>query len=96
MKSRYGEPWMHEIAAAFVEFPPQSAAASHERGGRLGRRASGVTAPIIGARSARAAPASLDSVKIDMTPELRGRNLRLSRTGPRRPPTVLEEIPPKP
>jgi aryl-alcohol dehydrogenase-like predicted oxidoreductase len=38
-----------------------------------------VTAPIIGARSVEQLQASLDSVKIDMTPELRAEISALSR-----------------
>jgi aryl-alcohol dehydrogenase-like predicted oxidoreductase len=50
-----------------------------------------VTAPIIGARSLEQLQASLDSVKIDMTPELRAEITALSRTPP--PATDrLEEI----
>jgi aryl-alcohol dehydrogenase-like predicted oxidoreductase len=53
-----------------------------------------VTAPIIGARSLEQLQASLDSVKIDMTPELRAEISALSRTPP--PATDrLEEIKPK-
>ena len=41
-----------------------------------------VTAPIIGARSAEQLRASLDSVKVAMTPELRAEISALSRTPP--------------
>jgi aryl-alcohol dehydrogenase-like predicted oxidoreductase len=41
-----------------------------------------VTAPIIGARSVEQLQASLDSVKIDMTPQLRAEMAALSRTPP--------------
>ena len=41
-----------------------------------------VTAPIIGARSVEQLQASLDSVKIDMTPELHAEIAALSRTPP--------------
>ena len=41
-----------------------------------------VTAPIIGARSVEQLQASLDSVKIDMTPALRAEIAALSRTPP--------------
>ena len=81
-ESRYGEPWMHEVAAAFVRFckehgfHPMSAAVawtgSHPA----------VTAPIIGARSTEQLQASLDSVKIEMTPALRAEIAALSRTPP--------------
>src|SRR5258705_13002336 len=70
-ESRYGEPWMHEVAAAFVEFcrkrglHPMSAAVawagSHPA----------ATAPIIRARHIEQLQPSPDPVKIDMTPEPR-------------------------
>ena len=79
---RYGEPWMHEVAARFAGFckarglHPMSAAvawvAAHPA----------ITAPIIGARSLEQLQASLDSVKIDMTPALRAELAALSRTPP--------------
>jgi aryl-alcohol dehydrogenase-like predicted oxidoreductase len=90
-ESRYGEPWMHEVAAAFAAFckargfHPMSAAVAW-----VGSHPA-VTAPIIGARSLEQLQASLDSVKIDMTPELRAGIAALSRTPP--PATDrLEEI----
>jgi aryl-alcohol dehydrogenase-like predicted oxidoreductase len=94
-ESRYGEPWMHEVAAAFVEFcrkrgfHPMSAALAW-----VGSHPA-VTAPIIGARNTEQLQPSLDSIKIDMTPELRAQITALSRTPP--PATDrLEEIKPKP
>jgi aryl-alcohol dehydrogenase-like predicted oxidoreductase len=79
---RYGEPWAQETAAKFAAFSkergwhPMSAAvawvASHPS----------VTAPIIGARNLEQLRASLDSVKIDMTRELRAEISALSRTPP--------------
>jgi aryl-alcohol dehydrogenase-like predicted oxidoreductase len=93
-ESRYGEPWMHEVAASFAAFcdqrgfHPMSAAVAW-----VGAHPA-VTAPIIGARSLEQLQASLDSVKIDMTPELRAEISALSRTPP--PATDrLEEIKPK-
>jgi len=81
-EARYGEPWMHEIAARFSGFcrekgmHPMSAAvawvAAHPA----------VTAPIIGARSLEQLQASLDSLKIEMTPALREQISALSRTPP--------------
>jgi aryl-alcohol dehydrogenase-like predicted oxidoreductase len=41
-----------------------------------------VTAPIIGARNVEQLRASLDSVKIELTPELRAQIAALSRTPP--------------
>ena len=81
-EARYGEPWMHEVAAKFVAFcrplghHPMSVAvawvAAHPA----------VTAPIIGARNLEQLRASLDSVKIDMTSELYRQIAALSRTPP--------------
>jgi aryl-alcohol dehydrogenase-like predicted oxidoreductase len=79
---RYGEPWMHEVAARFAAFcserglHPMSVAvawvAAHPA----------ITAPIIGARNLEQLRASLDSVKLDMTPALREEIGALSRTPP--------------
>jgi aryl-alcohol dehydrogenase-like predicted oxidoreductase len=81
-ESRYGEPWMHEVAARFSAFckekgwHPMSVAvawvAAHP----------GVTAPIIGARSVEQLQASLDSLKIPMTAEVREAISALSRKPP--------------
>jgi aryl-alcohol dehydrogenase-like predicted oxidoreductase len=81
-ESRYGEEWMHDTAARFAAFcrargeHPMSVAvawvAAHPA----------VTAPIIGARSLEQLRASLDSVKVQMTPELRAEISALSRTPP--------------
>src|SRR4051812_43391050 len=93
-ESRYGEAWMHEVAAAFAEFcrkrgwHPMSAAVAW-----VGSHPA-VTAPIIGARSLEQLQASLDSVKIEMTPELRAEISALSRT-PAPATDRLEEIKPK-
>jgi aryl-alcohol dehydrogenase-like predicted oxidoreductase len=80
--SRYGEPWMHEVAEKFVAFcrerglHPVSAAvawvAAHPA----------VTAPIIGARSVQQLQASLDSLKIEMSKALWTEMAALSRTPP--------------
>jgi len=80
--SRYSEPWMHEVAEKFAAFcrnygwHPMSVAvawvAAHP----------GVTAPIIGARSLQQLQASLDSLKIEMTPALWAEIAALSRTPP--------------
>jgi aryl-alcohol dehydrogenase-like predicted oxidoreductase len=79
---RYAQPWMHEVAARFAGFckergmHPISAAvawvAAHPA----------VTAPIIGARNLAQLQASLDALKIDMTPALREEISALSRTPP--------------
>jgi aryl-alcohol dehydrogenase-like predicted oxidoreductase len=81
-EARYGERWMHEVAAKFVAFcrergvHPVSVAvawvAAHPA----------VTAPIIGARNLEQLQASLDSVKVVMSPALRAEIAALSRTPP--------------
>ena len=90
---RYGEPWAHETAASFARFcreknfHPMSAAVAW-----VGSHPA-VTAPIIGARNVEQLRASLDSVKIDMTAQLRAEVSALSRTPP--PATDrLEELTP--
>jgi aryl-alcohol dehydrogenase-like predicted oxidoreductase len=81
-KVRYGESWMHETATRFADFcrkrdfHPVSAAVAW-----VGAHPA-VTAPIIGARSLEQLRASLDSVKIALTPELRAEIAALSRTPP--------------
>lgn len=81
-EARYGEEWMHDTAARFAALcrsrgihPVTMAVAwvgSHPV----------VTAPIIGARNVEQLRASLDSVHVDMTPELRAEIAALSRTPP--------------
>src|SRR5687767_15532424 len=77
---RYGETWVHETAAKFSGFckdknlHPMSVAVAW-----VGAHPA-VTAPIIGARSVEQLQASLDSVKVAMTPELRAEISALSRT----------------
>jgi aryl-alcohol dehydrogenase-like predicted oxidoreductase len=81
-RDRYAEPWMHETATQFASLcaargvHPMSMAvawvASHPA----------VTAPIIGGRDLGQLQASLDAVKVAMTPELRAELAALSRTPP--------------
>jgi aryl-alcohol dehydrogenase-like predicted oxidoreductase len=81
-ESRYGEPWMHEVAVKFAGFckqrglHPMSVAVAW-----VGAHPA-VTAPIIGARSVEQLQASLDSVKVEMPPALRAEIAALSRTPP--------------
>jgi aryl-alcohol dehydrogenase-like predicted oxidoreductase len=81
-ESRYSEPWMHETAARFAALcrsrgeHPMSVAVAW-----VGAHPA-VTAPIIGARSLEQLRPSLDSAKVDMTPELRAEIAALSRTPP--------------
>ena len=79
---RYAEPWMHDVAAKFAAFckergyDPVSLAVAW-----VGAHPA-VTAPIIGARNVGQLQASLDSVKIAITPELHAEIAALSRTPP--------------
>jgi aryl-alcohol dehydrogenase-like predicted oxidoreductase len=81
-EARYREPWMHEVAGRFAAFcrqrglHPMSAAVAW-----VGAHPA-VTAPIVGARSVEQLRASLDSVKLEMTPALRAEISALSRTPP--------------
>jgi len=81
-EARYSDAWMFEAAEEYVAFckerglHPVSTAiawvATHPA----------VTAPIIGARNTDQLKASLDAIKIDMTPSLRQEIADLSRTPP--------------
>ena len=78
-EARYGETWVHETAAKFSAFckdknlHPMSVAVAW-----VGAHPA-ITAPIIGARNVEQLQASLDSVKVAMTPELRAEISALSR-----------------
>jgi len=93
-ESRYGEPWVFEVADRYATFckqkglHPVSAAVAW-----VGAHPA-VTAPIIGARNLEQLRDSLNAVKVNMTPALRAEIAALSRTPP--PPTDrLEETKPK-
>jgi aryl-alcohol dehydrogenase-like predicted oxidoreductase len=81
-ESRYGEEWMHDTATRFADLcrrrgeHPMSVAVAWVSAHPA------VTAPIIGARSVEQLRASLDSVNVKMTAELRGEIAALSRTPP--------------
>ena len=81
-KVRYGEDWMHETAANFAALC--KARGVHPMSMAVAWTGShpAITAPIIGGRNVDQLRASLDSVKIDMTPELRAEIAALSRTPP--------------
>jgi aryl-alcohol dehydrogenase-like predicted oxidoreductase len=92
--ARYAESWMHEVAEKFAAFCKQRA--FHPMSAAVAWVAAhpAVTAPIIGARNVQQLQASLDSLKIDMTPALWAEIAALSRTPP--PATDrLEEQKPK-
>jgi aryl-alcohol dehydrogenase-like predicted oxidoreductase len=81
-EARYGDAWMFEVAEEYVAFckerglHPVSTAIAW-----VGAHPA-VTAPIIGARNVQQLQASLDSLKIDMTPALWNQMAALSRTPP--------------
>ena len=91
---RYGEEWMHETAARFAAFCRQRGVHPMSMAVAWTGSHSAITAPIIGARNVDQLQASLDSVKVEMTPALRAEISALSRTPP--PATDrLEEAKPK-
>jgi aryl-alcohol dehydrogenase-like predicted oxidoreductase len=93
-KVRYGEDWMHETAASFAALCTQRGVHPMSMAVAWTGSHPAITAPIIGARNVDQLQASLDSVKIEMTPELRAEIAALSRTPP--PATDrLEEAKPK-
>jgi aryl-alcohol dehydrogenase-like predicted oxidoreductase len=81
-EARYGEPWMHEVAVKFVAFCKQHGYHPVSLAVAWVAAHPAVTAPIIGARNVEQLRASLDSVKIELTPELRAQIAALSRTPP--------------
>ena len=80
--SRYREDWVYDVAGQFTEFAsargyhPVSLAVAWVAAHRA------VTSPIIGARSLEQLMPSLESLDIDMTPQLRDEISALSRTPP--------------
>jgi aryl-alcohol dehydrogenase-like predicted oxidoreductase len=81
-EARYGEPWMHEVAAKFAAFCRQRGLHPVSVAVAWVAAHPAVTAPIIGARNLEQLQASLDSVKIEMTPAERAAIGALSRIPP--------------
>ena len=79
---RYGEDWMHETAANFAALCKQRGVHPMSMAVAWTGSHPAITAPIIGGRNVDQLQASLDSVKIDMTPGLRAEISALSRTPP--------------
>ena len=79
---RYGEQWMFEVAERFAAFCKQRGLHPVSTAIAWVGAHPAITAPIIGARNLEQLQASLDSVKIDMTPALRAEIAALSRTPP--------------
>jgi aryl-alcohol dehydrogenase-like predicted oxidoreductase len=80
--ARYGEPWVVDTAAAVTELAQATGQHPVSRAVAWVAANPDITCPIIGARSLEQLQPSLDSVKIDMTPELRSEMSALSRTPP--------------
>jgi len=83
--TRYGEAWMKEVADKFVAFAREHGFDPASLGVAWVRSHPAVTAAIIGARHASQLRASLDSLKIEMTAELRG---AISALSPEPPPAT--------
>ncbi len=83
--TRYGEPWMQEVAAEFVAFARKHGYDPASLAVAWVRSHPAVTAPIIGARSVEQLRPSLDALKIDMNPELRA---AISALSPEPPPAT--------
>ncbi len=81
-EARYGEPWMHEVASRFVAYCRSSGHHPVSLAVAWAAAHPAVTAPIIGARNVEQLAASLDSVKIRLTPGQRAEIAALSRTPP--------------
>jgi aryl-alcohol dehydrogenase-like predicted oxidoreductase len=81
-RDRYGEGWMHEVAAGFAAFCEERGVHPMSMAVAWVGSHPAVTAPIIGARNVDQLRASLDSVKVDMAPALRAEIAALSRAPP--------------
>jgi aryl-alcohol dehydrogenase-like predicted oxidoreductase len=80
--SRYSDTWMHDVALDFAAFCKQHGFHPMSTAVAWAATHPAITAPIIGARNVQQLQASLDSLKIDMTPQLRAEIAALSRTPP--------------
>jgi len=80
--ARYGDAWMHDVAIEFSAFCKKRGVHPMSMAVAWVAAHPAVTAPIIGARNVQQLQASLDSLKIDMTPALWAEIAALSRTPP--------------
>jgi aryl-alcohol dehydrogenase-like predicted oxidoreductase len=80
--SRYREAWMVETAAAFTELAQAKGVNPVSLAVAWVAAHPDVTCPIVGARSLEQLQPSLDSMRVNMTPELRAEISALSRTPP--------------
>ncbi|MCX7973192.1 MAG: aldo/keto reductase [Candidatus Aminicenantes bacterium] len=83
--TRYGEKWMHEVAQRFVVLAKEKGYNPVSLAVAWVNSHPAVTAAIVGARNAAQLKASLDSIKIEMTPELRA---TISALSPEPPPAT--------
>jgi aryl-alcohol dehydrogenase-like predicted oxidoreductase len=81
-ESRYGEPWMSEVAEKFVAFCRQRGLHPVSTAVAWVGAHPAVTAPIIGARNLEQLKDSLGAVNVAMSPALRAEIAALSRTPP--------------
>jgi len=94
-RDRYGEGWMHETAAKFAALCAQRGVHPMSMAVAWTGSHPAITAPIIGGRSVEQLRASLDSVKIEMTPRLRAEIAALTRTPPPATDRLEEALPPQ-
>ena len=78
--ARYGEDWVFETAGAFSALAKDRGVHPVSLAVAWAAANPAVTCPIIGARSLEQLQPSLDSVNIEMTPELHAEIAALSRT----------------
>lgn len=84
-ETRYGEKWMFEVAEKFVNFARENGFNPASLAVAWVKSHPAVTAAIIGARNAEQLKASLESLKIEMTEELRA---AISALSPEPPPAT--------
>ncbi|MBY8976428.1 aldo/keto reductase [Rhodobacteraceae bacterium NNCM2] len=79
---RYGPDWLYDVAASFTELAAELGQHPVSLAVAWAGAHPGITCPIIGARSVEQLRPSLESVAIDMTPDLHARISALSPTPP--------------
>lgn len=76
---RYGDAWVHDVAAHFTAFCAERGLNPVSTAVAWAGSHPGITCPIVGARNVEQLKPSLDSVKVEMTAELRAEISALSR-----------------
>jgi len=79
---RYGEKWVYDAASKFTDLAKKKGIHPVTLAVAWAGSHPAVTCPIIGARNTKQLQASLASVKVDMTPELRAEISKISPTPP--------------